>query len=87
MSCGGFVSAKLQKYEVRLLLAKKRRLGAERRCYELARECLLAIRRLDEKIKEMNLPETASEPKLNHHGIPWMQNPRLVSEAAGKGVK
>jgi len=60
MSCGGFVSAKLQKYEVRLLLAKKRRLGAERRCYELARECLLAIRRLDEKIKEMNLPETAS---------------------------
>ena len=53
MSCGGFISAKLQEYEVRLLLAKKKRPQAEKRCYELARECLLAIKRIDEKLKEM----------------------------------
>ena len=51
MSCGGFVSAKLQEYEIRILLAKTRRLEAEKRCYELAKECLEAIKRIDEKFE------------------------------------
>ena len=54
MSCGaGFANRLLQKVELELLLARKRRLENEKRCYELARECLLAIKRLEEKVKEM----------------------------------
>ena len=59
MSCAGFLSSKLQHVELQLLLAKARRLENEAKCWRLAKECLLAIKRLDEKIKEMNLPETA----------------------------
>jgi len=61
MSCGAGLSNRiLQKVELQLLAAKKRRLENEAKCWRLAKECLLAIKRLDEKIKEMNLPETAS---------------------------
>ena len=54
MSCGaGFANRLLQKVELELLLAKKRRLENEAKCWRLAKECLLAIKRLEEKIKEM----------------------------------
>ena len=87
MSCGaGLANRILQKIELELLAAKKRRLENEAKCWRLTKECLEAIKRLEEKVKEMNLPETALEAKLNHHGRPWMQNPPLASGAAGKGV-
>jgi len=54
MSCGaGFANRLLQKIELQLLAAKRRRLENEKRCYELAKQCLEAIMRIDEKIKEM----------------------------------
>ena len=66
MSCGaGFANRLLQKVELELLAAKKRRLENEARCWRLTKECLEAIKRLEEKVKEMNLPETALEAKLN----------------------
>ena len=66
MSCGaGFANRLLRKIELELLAAKKRRLENEARCWRLTKECLEAIKRLEEKIKEMNLPETALEAKLN----------------------
>ena len=43
----------LRKVELQLLAAKKRRLENEAKCWRLTKECLLAIKRLDEKIKEM----------------------------------
>ena len=66
MSCGaGFANRLLRKIELELLAAKKRRLENEAKCWRLTKECLEAIKRLEEKIKEMNLPETALEAKLN----------------------
>ena len=66
MSCGaGFANRLLRKVELELLAAKKRRLENEARCWRLTKECLEAIKRLEEKVKEMNLPETALEAKLN----------------------
>ena len=66
MSCGaGFANRLLRKVELELLAAKKRRLENEAKCWRLTKECLEAIKRLEEKIKEMNLPETALEAKLN----------------------
>jgi len=60
MSCGaGFANRILQKVELELLAAKKRRLENEMKCWRLAKECLEAIKRINEKMKEMNLPETA----------------------------
>jgi len=54
MSCGaGFANRLLQKVELEFLLAKKRRLENEAKCWRLAKECLEAIKRLEEKIKEM----------------------------------
>ena len=51
MSCGaGFANRLLQKIELELLAAKKRRLENEAKCWRLTRECLLAIKRLDEAI-------------------------------------
>ena len=43
----------LRRVELQLLLAKKRRLENEAKCWRLAKECLEAIRRIAEKIKEM----------------------------------
>jgi len=43
----------LRRVELELLLARKRRLESERRCYELAKQCLEAIRRIDERLKEL----------------------------------
>ena len=51
MSCGGFLSSKLQQLEVQLLLAKARRLENEVKCWRLAKECLEAIKRIDEKFE------------------------------------
>ncbi|RLG99083.1 hypothetical protein DRO19_03275 [Candidatus Bathyarchaeota archaeon] len=52
MSCGaGFANKLLQKIELELLAAKTRRLENEAKCWRLAKECLLAIKRIDEKFE------------------------------------
>ena len=43
----------LRKVELQLLAAKKRRLENEVKCWRLAKECLEAIRRIDERLKEL----------------------------------
>ena len=54
MSCGaGFANRLLRKVELELLAAKKRRLENEAKCWRLTKECLEAIKRLEEKVKEM----------------------------------
>ena len=54
MSCGaGLANRLLQKVELELLAAKKCRLENEAECWRLTKECLLAIKRLEEKLKEM----------------------------------
>ena len=52
MSCGAGLSNRLlQKVELELLAAKKRRLENEAKCWRLAKECLEAIKRIDEKLE------------------------------------
>ena len=52
MSCGaGFANRLLQKVELELLAAKKRRLENEAKCWRLAKKCLEAIKRVDEKFE------------------------------------
>ncbi len=41
--------------EVQLLIERIRKLETEKRCWELQRECWAAIKRVDEKFKEVDV--------------------------------
>ncbi|RLE49186.1 MAG: hypothetical protein DRJ18_00115 [Candidatus Methanomethylicota archaeon] len=75
----------LRKVELQLLAARKRPLENEAKCWRLTRECLLAIKRLDEKIEEMKPSETASGGSVAKLEL-RLRNPRQ-SQTRGCGKR
>ena len=75
----------LRKVELQLLAARKRRLENEAKCWRLTKECLLAIKRLDEKIEEMKPSETASGGSVAKLDSGYGTPVRVRPGAAGKG--